>query len=354
MATSTAYSSPQLILVARGPNPNQAGHYDLRMSLRVALVGCGRWGRHILRDLVNLGCEAVVVARSEASVRTAIELGASKVVGSVADLPDVAGAVVATPTTTHAAVTGELLELGVPVYVEKPLTDDPRSAAALAARAPDRLFVMHKWRYHPGVQALASIARDQELGPLSGVRTTRVGWGNPHGDVDGVWMLAPHDISILLEILSHIPQPRAAVVETMDSLATGLVGLLGEDPWGAIDISIAHSQRRREVRLICQGGVAVLPDAYSDHIVISRGNLMGHDIDPEIERRSVSTELPLLRELRAFVEHVEGGEPPKSGADDAAAEVAAIGRLRELAGVSPRRPAREAQVQEAVSDSPGQ
>ena len=45
----------------------------------------------------------------------------------------------------------------------------------------------------------------------------------------------------------------------------GLIGLLGDDPWGAIDVSIAHSERRREVRLICEEGVAVLPDAYSDH-----------------------------------------------------------------------------------------
>ena len=283
-----------------------------------------------------LGCETVVVARSETSTRTAVEAGAGAVVRSVAEIPEVAGAVVVTPTTTHAEVVDELLERDIPIYVEKPLTDDPQSAAALAARAPGRLFVMHKWRYHPGVEALAAIARSGELGPVSGVRTTRVGWGHPHGDVDGVWMLAPHDISILLEILGTIPEPRAARAETVGSLVTGLVGLLGDDPWAAIEVSIAHSERRREIRLICEEGVAVLQDPYADHVLIARGELMGPNVSPDAERRGISTELPLLRELRAFVEHLAGRKPPKSSAKEAVEEVAAIGRLRELAGVSPQ------------------
>ncbi len=74
------------------------------MVKRVALIGCGRWGRHILRDLVSLGCMVTVVARSEQSRRRAIEGRASDIVSSVAELPEVDGMVVATPTITHADV----------------------------------------------------------------------------------------------------------------------------------------------------------------------------------------------------------------------------------------------------------
>jgi predicted dehydrogenase len=303
-----------------------------RESPRVALVGCGRWGRHVLRDLLALGCDVPVVARHDESRRNADELGASTVVDSIAELPAVDGVVVATPTTTHAAVVEELLPLGVPVYVEKPMTDDPESARRLAEAAPDRLFVMHKWRYHDGIRALAGIARSGELGPVDGVRTTRVGWGNPHGDVDGIWMLAPHDLSIVLEILGSIPEPRAAVAERSAGVVTGLTGLLGDDPWVAIDVSIAHGVRRREVRLVCRDGVAVLPDAYSDHVLVVRGELQ-RDVTREQERRPISGELPLERELRAFVDHLAGGPAPLSSAAEGAAEVAAIGRLRELAGL---------------------
>lgn len=301
----------------------------------VALVGPGRWGRHILRDLVALGAETTVVDHSGRSREAALTAGATAVVDSVDALPDrVTGAVVATPTTTHADVLEQLLERPLAVFCEKPLTDDPASAARIAVAAPDRVFVMHKWRYHPGVELLAELARSEELGPVVGLRTTRIGWGNPHGgDVDGIWMLASHDLSIALEVLGAIPEPRAAVAELVAQTATGLVGLLGDEPWFALEISTASAVRRREVRLICRDGVATLGDAYADKIVLTTGRVDREPLRRVDEERPVSTELPLLRELRAFLEHLSGGPPPRSSAAEALADVEAIARLRELAGL---------------------
>jgi predicted dehydrogenase len=298
---------------------------------RVGLVGCGAWGRHILRDLVSLGCEVPVVARSAESAERAQAGGAAGVVGSVGDLPEVDGIVVATPTATHAAVVEELLERGVPVYVEKPLTDDPDDAERLASLAPDRLFVMDKWRYHPGVEALAEIARGGELGPVVGLRTTRIGWGNPHEDVDAVWILAPHDLSIGLEILGEIPRPRDAVG---DDAAAGLVGVLGRSPWLALEVSSRSPVNRREVTLVCEGGVATLHDGYAEHVELVRGASPTDASTAEPELRRVSNELPLLRELRVFVEHLGGGPPPKSSAAEGALIVRTISELRTLAGLS--------------------
>src|SRR5687767_15883213 len=101
----------------------------------IGLIGCGDWGRHILRDLKALGCTVPVVARSPASVARATEGGADAVVGELDALGAVDGVVVATPTATHAAVIGALLPLGVPVFSEKPLCPDPHAARALATAA---------------------------------------------------------------------------------------------------------------------------------------------------------------------------------------------------------------------------
>jgi hypothetical protein len=83
---------------------------------------------------------------------------------------------------------------------------------------------------------------------------------------------------------------------------------------------------RREVELLCRDGVAALRDAYDDHVEVGRNA-------SAMERRVVSSELPLLRELRALVDHLAGGAPPKSSAAEAAATVAALADLRELAGI---------------------
>ena len=301
--------------------------------LRVGLAGCGRWGRHILRDLLSLGCEVHVAAVSEAGRRRAAEGGAAGVYGSVAELPEVAGYVVATPTATHAGVVGELLGRGRPVFCEKPLTHERESAERLARAGAGRLFVMDKWRYHAGVVLLAEIARGGELGPVVGLRATRAQWGNPHADVDATWILAPHDLSIALEVLGHIPAPRAATAERVGGVVTGLYGLLGAEPWMVLEVSARHPEFRREVRLHCRDGVAVLDDGYSEHVRVTRWTGEAKLEDAPTELRPVPRELPLLSELRAFVGHLRGGPPPRSSAAEGAGVVAAIAELRRLAGL---------------------
>jgi predicted dehydrogenase len=296
----------------------------------IGVVGYGNWGRYIVRDLIALGAAVTVVARDATRQRAAVDAGAARVVGAVDDLPDdLEGLIVATPTVTHAEVTEQLIPYGLPIYVEKPLTSDAATARRLAELAPDRLFVMHKWRYHRGIELLGEIARSGELGPVVGLRTVRVGWGNPHSDVDGVWILVPHDLSIALEILGEIPQPRDAVAEVVRGEWAGLVGILGGTPWFVLECSTAHPLRRREVRLICRDGTATLLDPYADHVLVTRGRLEEDTRDEE--SRPISTEFPLLRELRAFLEHLDGGPPPKSSAAEAVADVRAVELLRDLA-----------------------
>jgi predicted dehydrogenase len=294
----------------------------------VGLVGCGNWGRHILRDLVALGCEVPVVARSDESKVRAREGAAAAIVQSVASLPRLDGAVVASATSAHAAVIDELLALGVPVFCEKPLTDDPAEANRLAALAPDTLFVMDKWRYHPGVRELAAIARERRLGTVAGLVTRRVGWGNIHDDVDAVWVLAPHDFAIALEIFGALGRPEAAVAHAFGSRVEQLTGLLrGADWWHTLEVSARSPKRRRVIELHCEGGVAVLSDGWAEHVSVFTD---GHEGVAE-QRVEARGELPLLAELRAFVEHLGGGPPPRSSAAEGAAVVAAIAELRTLA-----------------------
>jgi len=295
----------------------------------VGLVGCGGWGRHILRDLVALGCEVPVVARSEESRARAEEGGAAAIVADVASLPRLDGVVVATPTASHAETLEEVLPLGAPVFCEKPLTDNPESAARLAEHAPDRLFVMDKWRYHPGVAELAVIARERRLGTVAGLRTVRVGWGNPHPDVDMVWILAPHDLSIALEVLGALPRAEAAAAQWLGEEATHLTALLrGDRWWHALEVSARSAERIRRIELHCDGGVAALADGWDEHVTVFRDGPDG----PVEERIETPGELPLLAELRAFVEHLDGGPPPRSSAAEGAATVATIADLRRLAG----------------------
>jgi predicted dehydrogenase len=264
-----------------------------------------------------------------------VDGGAASIVDSVAGLPAVEGVVVVTPTTTHAEVVEATLARGVPVFVEKPFTDDVAAAERLAGKAPDRLFVMDKWRYHPGVLALARLARSGELGPVVGIRAARVSHTWPAKDVDAAWHLLPHDLAIGLEILGRVPEPRAAVAEIKDGRAVTITALLGERPWLSIEASGRRRRHFREVRVAFRDGAAVLGDSYADHLAITRWADTDVESPAPPERLPIAdaAEMPLRRELAAFLGHLEGGPPPKSGIEDALTAVRTIARLRALASL---------------------
>jgi predicted dehydrogenase len=299
----------------------------------IGLVGCGRWGRFILRDLLSLGASVSVVANGD-NARLAQEAGA-QVVTRLDDLPPVDGIVVATPTTTHADVIEALLPRGTPIYCEKPLCDDADRARRLAEAGRGRLFVMDKWRYHLGVLALADVARSGELGPVVGLRTIRVDFGHSHPDTDGIWTWLPHDLVIAREIFGRVLAPVAAVADRAGGEIMGLTVMLAADggPWHVAEVGGRSPERRRTVTLLCRDGVAILQDAYADHLVMVANPPPGTEAKPQITRRPLKVEMPLLAELSAFVGFLNGGPPPKSSVEEAAETVVTIVKLRRLAGL---------------------
>ncbi len=300
------------------------------MSRRVVgLVGCGLWGALVHRDLASLGA-GVVVADTDDAARAAAAAQGATTVGDIAELPDVDAIVVATPAMTHAAIVAALLPRDVPMLVEKPFTTSVADAERLVARGGDRLFVGHVWRYHPGVELLAAIARSGEIGPIAGLRSTRTNWTSPRTDVDSVWNLAPHDLTLAIEILGGIPAPRAALAEVHDGRAVGLVALLGDAPWLAFDVSNRYRDKRREVRLHGRDGVAVMRDPDAGQIEITRGDASTRDV-PVTEVREFSRESALRRQLAAFLGFLDGSPRPKSTAAEGLEVVRALVRLRELA-----------------------
>ncbi|MEI8124889.1 MAG: Gfo/Idh/MocA family oxidoreductase [Parachlamydiaceae bacterium] len=296
------------------------------MKPLVALIGCGRWGLNILRDLISLECKVVVVDPSIHSREASPKMGALAAVESLDEVGSIDGAIVATPTCYHAEVIKQLLPLNIPVFVEKPLTTDIKEALYLASIAKNKLFVMDKWRYHPGVEALAQIVHSGILGSLLGISLKRVGWGNSQDDIDCVWTLAPHDLSIVLEILGYIPPPRTASSEKDGDSFISMTGFLGEKPWVIFEVSARSAKKQRLVRIHCEKGIASLYDFDDARIQL----LMESTDSSESEERwlPISSEQPLLRELKAFLSYLKGGPCPKSSALDGAKIVETIAELR--------------------------
>ncbi len=299
---------------------------------RVGLVGCGRWGRNILRDLLELGAEVHVAAPSADNRDKALQLGAASAHGSASDLPAVDGYVVATPTVSHAEVVEPLLASGRPIFVEKPMTCDVASARRLAEAGAGRLFVMEKWRYHPGVQALAEIVRSGELGEILSVRCYRLGWGNPHDDVDAWWILMPHDLAIADHVLGRLPAAASVLLPSPTRPQLAVIATLSDGPGPSVTLELAatHPASRRATVVEGTLGSAQLADSYDDHVLVGRWN--GGEASPP-ERRPIGQEMPLKAELQAFLGHLAGGPPPMVSAQVGLQAVETIAALRRMAGL---------------------
>jgi len=295
--------------------------------MEIGLIGCGAWGRKILCELRKLDCRVVVFDPSERARRAAIEHGAITARSQLAGKAD--GWIIASPASTHASMLAQLADSESPIFVEKPFTTDLASARRYGGNP--RIFVMHIWRYHPAIQFLASLVRDGRIGQVKLVRSTRTNWTSPRTDVDPVWTLAPHDLSLAVEILGEIPRPKAALSERHQGRPVGLIGICGADPALVFEVSSRFADKRRELRIHGTDGVLSWRDE-QPWVELHKGNRSSPQC--ATEKIPFSGESALRTELRTFVEYLRGGPPPPTTAREGAAVVEALLELRRMAGIA--------------------
>ncbi|MBP9837744.1 MAG: Gfo/Idh/MocA family oxidoreductase [Proteobacteria bacterium] len=305
-------------------------------SLEIGLIGCGRWGKFVLRDLLALNCKVSVVARSELSKENAKAGGATKIVSAIAELNNVDAFVVCSTTTTHYQVILEIINRfgNKPIFCEKPVASSLTEARDLENRAPDNIFVMDKWRYHPGILALKDIVDNNSLGKVVGIQTVRVAWGSPHLDVDSIWILMPHDLSIVLEILGYIPDVTSAVADFNEDQVYGVTAILGKSPWVMSTVGARSIEYQRSVKLFCEYGVAELSDSYAEELIVVKSHENMNFDKPVVEKLALSKDMPLLEELKAFIKFVGGAKAPKSSLAEGVQIVQRISEIRKLAGIN--------------------
>lgn len=178
---------------------------------RVAVVGYGYWGSKHVRVLSSTpGVDVTIVDGEPARLAEAAAHYPSARLAPSLDgvLGSIDAVVVATPPGTHAALALRALGAGKHVLVEKPLATSVEDAELLvktAARQGVCLMVGHTFEYNAAVWKLREIVRSGELGKILYVDTARLSLGRYQSDVNVIWDLAPHDISIVSFVLDEMP-----------------------------------------------------------------------------------------------------------------------------------------------------
>ncbi len=183
------------------------------MSLNsVGVCGAGYWGRNHVRQFRELGAlKAVCDKRPEVLKYFSSAYPDVKACASYPDLlrdSSIRSIVLAVPTPEHYRMAKQALLAGKHVFVEKPLAlkvEHARELCRLAKTKRLKLMVGHLLLYHPAVCKLKEMVENNELGDLYYLYTQRLNLGQIRKDENVLWSLAPHDISVLIELFAESP-----------------------------------------------------------------------------------------------------------------------------------------------------
>lgn len=189
-------------------------------QINVGVIGCGYWGPNLLRNFAE---------QEAAQLRWICDLDTERLRAmgrrypgarqtndytKLLEDPQLDAIVIATPVWTHYSFGKQALEAGKHILVEKPLTASVPEAEELISMAKDRqltLMVDHTFVYTGAVRKIKEIVSSGELGDLLYFDATRINLGLFQDDINVVWDLAPHDLSIMDYVIERQAETVAAI-----------------------------------------------------------------------------------------------------------------------------------------------
>lgn len=178
----------------------------------VAVVGCGIWGRNIVRNFYNLGALHTVCDIDEENLKMVeAQYDGTNTTRDLSDIlnnPKIKAVCIVTPSHTHFNLVKKALEAGKHVYVEKPIStvaNEAKKLKDLADKMGLILMVGHLLLYHPAVNRLKMLISDGILGNIKYVQSDRLNINYFKNDRSVMWDLAPHDVSMIAHVLGLNP-----------------------------------------------------------------------------------------------------------------------------------------------------
>lgn len=299
------------------------------MDKKIAVIGCGYWGKNLVRNFAELGALHSIGDSNQESLEQInplypdinLETSFTRILAD----DDIKGVVIATPAVLHYSMAKEAIVADKDVFVEKPLALQVEEARELVRLAADRekiLMVGHILEYHPAVIKLKSLVDQGELGKIEYIYSNRLNLGKFRTEENILWSFAPHDISAILlllggemplEISAHggyyLNSNIADVTITTMSFASGLKA--------HIFVSWLHPYKEQKLVVVGDGKMAVFDDTnpkeklslYSHQIEWIERRPVARQKEPEFIQ--VSSDEPLRMECQDFLECLETRRKPK-------------------------------------------
>ncbi|WAL61947.1 Gfo/Idh/MocA family protein [Thermocoleostomius sinensis] len=328
-------------------------------KMNVALLGVGRWGTHLLRNLLTDPQTRVMAIADPCSDRlsalattlscrsTEQEPLLSSDWQSVLNLPDLDAVIVATPAVTHYSLIRSALEQGLHVLAEKPLTltvSEAQELCQIALQQQCQLVVDHTYLFHPAIQRGRRAVQAGQLGDLRYGYAARTHLGPVRYDVDALWDLAIHDIAIFNNWLNQTPvqvQAQGSVWLQLDTslpIATTSTGL-SDLVWvrltypsgfqATIHLCWANADKQRRLSIVGSRGTLTFDELAPTPLTLFQGRLEGTDrlftpVDQHHRILECETIEPLQAVCAHFLNCVQANSPSQISSGWVGAELVAV------------------------------
>jgi UDP-2-acetamido-3-amino-2,3-dideoxy-glucuronate N-acetyltransferase len=281
----------------------------------VGVIGCGYWGKNLVRNFHELGALVAVCDVADESLeamRRQYGVTATNQIDALLAMQDVKAVVISAPAARHYELAKKALLHGKDVFVEKPLALEVEQGADLvdlAQRSSRILMVGHLLHYHPAITALRRMLEEGELGRIEYISSSRLNFGKLRTEEDILWSFAPHDISAILHLLNESPATVAAQGASYlnHPISDVTLTILGFRSGVKAHIFVSWLHPYKEQRLVIVGDrkMAVFDDTSPENKLV----VYPHRIDwvnrVPIARRAEGEVVPLekVEPLRTECEH---------------------------------------------------
>jgi UDP-2-acetamido-3-amino-2,3-dideoxy-glucuronate N-acetyltransferase len=312
--------------------------------MSVAVVGCGYWGKNVVRSFAQLGALSAVVDFSPAAAEreaAAHGVAARTWEAALAD-PAVTAISLATPAELHFDQSMAALKAGKDVLVEKPiaLTAAEGEALGAAAAAGGRvLMVGHLLRYHPAFEALLDLVQAGRIGAVRYAHSNRLSMGKFRLEENVLWSFAPHDVSMLLALFGAEPlEVRAAggafaTAGIEDEVQVDLLFPGGRH--GHVFASWLHPFKEHRLVVVGETGSLVFDDTQPwDRklllypYALKTGAGAPEAAKGEAEAIAVEQDEPLKRECAHFLQACRDRSTPRTDAQEALAVLGVLSQAQ--------------------------
>jgi predicted dehydrogenase/acetyltransferase-like isoleucine patch superfamily enzyme len=297
-------------------------------AARVAVLGCGYWGKNLVRNFAELGALAAICDPNRAAAAPLADRYHTPVAELDAVLRDndIAGLAIAAPAALHATLARRAMEAGKHVFVEKPLAltlVEAEPLCALAERQDRRLMVGHLLQYHPAFAKLRELVREGALGRLQYIYSNRLNLGKVRREEDILWSFAPHDLSMILSLVGQEPVEVSAqggyyLHKTIADVTTTNLTFPGGEQ-AHVFVSWLHPFKEQKLVVIGDHAMAVFDDGqpWRQKLLLYPHRIEWRETMPVPQRAEADPVLieegePLKLECRHFLDCMATGATPRT------------------------------------------